>query len=57
MQKEVYVLGPLLPPRYGTEAQNSEEGASVDIKTFLREILVQHESDRYSFLFFLLHSN
>jgi hypothetical protein len=42
MQKEVHVLGPLLPPGYGTKTQNSEEGASVDIETFLGEMLVQH---------------
>ena len=42
MQKEVHVLGPLLPPGYGTETQNSEEGLSVDIETFLGEMLVQH---------------
>jgi len=43
MQKEVHILGPLLPPGYGTtKAQNGEEGASVDIETFLREMLVQH---------------
>ena len=42
MQKEIYVLGPLLPPGYGIETQKSEEGASVDIETFLGEMLVQH---------------
>jgi hypothetical protein len=44
MQKEIYVLGPLLPPGYGIEIQNtgSEEGSSVDIETFLGEMLVQH---------------
>jgi len=42
MQKEVHVLGPLLPPGYGTKTQNSEEGTSVDIETFLGEMLVQH---------------
>ena len=26
MHKEVHVLGPLLPPGYGTKTQNSEEG-------------------------------
>jgi hypothetical protein len=41
MQKEIYVLGPLLPPGYGIETENSE-GASVDIETFLGEMLVQH---------------
>jgi hypothetical protein len=42
MQKEVHVLGPLLPPGYGSESQNSEVGASVDIEAFLGEMLVQH---------------
>jgi hypothetical protein len=41
MQKEVHVLGPLLPVGggFGTDR---EEGASVDIETFLGEMLVQH---------------
>ena len=42
MQKEVHVLGPLLPPGYGTKTQNSEEGTSVDIETFLGKMLAQH---------------
>ena len=42
MHKEVHVLGPLLPPGYGTKTQNSEEGTSVDIETFLGEMIVQH---------------
>ena len=42
MQKEIYVLGPLLPIGYGIETQNGEEGANVDIETFLGEMLVQH---------------
>ena len=42
MQKEIYVLGPLLPPCYGIEIQNGEEGASQDIETFLEEMQVQH---------------
>ena len=42
MQKEIYVLGPLLPPGYGIDTQKSEEGASVDIETFLGEMLAQH---------------
>ena len=42
MKKEVHVLGPLLPPGYDTKAQNSEEGISVDIETFLGEMLAQH---------------
>jgi hypothetical protein len=47
MQKEVHVLGPLLPPGYGTKTQNGEEGASVDIETFLEEMLVRMENDLY----------
>jgi hypothetical protein len=39
MQKDVHVLGPLLPSNYGTETQNS---ASVDIEMFLEEMQVQH---------------
>jgi hypothetical protein len=42
MQKEVHVLGPLLPSGYGIETQNTEEGASVDLETFLGEMQVQH---------------
>ena len=42
MQKELYVLGPLLPPGYGIETQNGEAGASVDFETFLGKMLVQH---------------
>jgi hypothetical protein len=42
MQKEVHVLGPLLPPGIGTKTQNGEEGTSVDIETFLGEMLVEH---------------
>jgi hypothetical protein len=42
MQKELHVLGPLLPSGYGTETQNSEEGSSVDIEAFLGEMQVQH---------------
>ena len=42
MQKEVHVLGPLLPPGYGTKTQNGEEGASVDIETFLGEMQLRH---------------
>ena len=42
MRKEVHVLGPLLPPSYGSENQNSEVGASVDIEAFLGEMLVQY---------------
>ena len=39
-QKEVYVLGPLLPSDIGT--QNGEDGAGVDFENFLGEILEQH---------------
>jgi hypothetical protein len=42
MQKEVHVLGPLLPSDYGTEIQNREEGVSDDIEAFLEEMQVQH---------------
>ena len=42
MQKEVHILGPLLPPDYGNKTQNSEEGKSVGIEKFLEEMLVQH---------------
>ena len=42
MQKETHVLGPLLPRGYGIETQNGEEGASVDIETYLGEMQVQH---------------
>jgi hypothetical protein len=43
MKKEVHVLGPLLPPGYGTETQNNnEERTNVDIEKFLGEMLVQH---------------
>jgi hypothetical protein len=38
-QKKVHVLGPLLPAGFGAD---NEEGASVDIVTFLGEMLVQH---------------
>ena len=42
MQKEVYVLGPLLPSGYGIETQNTEEGASVNIEAFLGEMQVRY---------------
>ena len=42
MQKELHVLGPLLPPGYGTKTQIGEEGTSSDIETFLGKMLVQH---------------
>ena len=42
MQKGLHVLGPLLPSGYGIKTQDGEEGTSVDIETFLGEMLVQH---------------
>jgi hypothetical protein len=42
MKKDLHVLGPLLPLRYGTEIQIVEAGSSGDIETFLGEMLVQH---------------
>ena len=42
MQKDVHVLGPLLPAGYNTKTQNGEEGTSVDIETFLGKMVVQH---------------
>ena len=42
IQKEVLVLGPLLPPGYGTKTQDNEEGISVEIETFLGKMLAQH---------------
>ena len=42
MQKKVHVLGPLLPPGYGTKTPKSEEGTSVNVETFLGEMLVKH---------------
>ena len=58
MQKELYVLGPLLPSDIGT--QNGEDGASVEIETFLGEMLEQHGKGSVFFVrsfLFLLHSN
>ena len=56
MQKELHVLGPLLPPGYGTETQKGEEGASVDFETFLEEKLVQHGKGSVFFVSFLFLS-
>ena len=62
MQKEVHVLGPLLPPGYGTKTQNGEEGTSADIETLLMEMLVQHGERSVffvkseSFLFFRIRT-
>jgi hypothetical protein len=52
MKKEVHVLGPLLPPGYGTETQNNEEGTNVDIETFLGEMLVQYGKQSVFFVSF-----
>jgi hypothetical protein len=41
-QKELHVVGPLLPSGYGTKLQNGEEGTNSDVETFLGEMLVQH---------------
>ena len=42
IQKEVHVLGPLLPPGFGTKTQDNEEGTSDEIETFLGRMLAQH---------------
>ena len=56
IQKDVYVLGPLLPPGYGAKMQDNEEGTSVEIETFLGKMLAQHGKRSVffvkSFLFF-----
>jgi hypothetical protein len=54
MQKEVHVLGPVLPPGYGTEIRNTEEGASVDIEMFLDQMLSQHGKRSVFFVRFVL---
>ena len=56
MQKEVHVLGPLLPAGYyGIETRNTEEGASLDIEAFLGKMLVQHGKKSVFFVrFFFL---
>ena len=63
-QRELYVLGPLLPSGYGVqvETQKAEEGASADFETFLGEMLVQHGKGSVFFVRFfkfpfLLRSN
>ena len=48
----MHVLGPLLPPGYGTETQKNEEGTNVDIETFLGEMLVQHGKQSVFFVRF-----
>ena len=62
MQKELHVLGPLLPHGYGfkTRSSHCEEGTNVNIERFLKEMLVQY-GERSVFLvlrifFFPLHS-
>ena len=54
MQKEVHVLGPLLPPGFGSETQKNEEGTNVDIETFLGEMLVQHGKQSVFYVRFFL---
>ena len=54
MQKELHVLGPLLPSGYGTKTQNGEEGTSSDIETFLEKMLVQHGKQSVFFVRFFL---
>ena len=54
MQKELHVLGPLLPSNYGAKLQNGEEGTSSDIETFLREMLVEHGERSVFFVISLL---
>ena len=54
MQKEIYVVGPLLPPGYGIETQKSEEGSGSDIETFLGEMLAQHGKESVYFVRFFL---
>jgi len=52
MQKEVHVLGPLLPIGFGTEPR-ARRRASVAIETFLGQMLLQHGNDQYSCKIFL----
>jgi len=52
MQKEVHVLGPLLPSGYGSESQNGEVGTNVDIEAFLAKMLVQHGKRSVFFISF-----
>ena len=56
MQKEVHVLGPLLPSGCGIETQNGEERASVDIEAFLGEMQLQHGKHSVFFVRFFLFS-
>jgi hypothetical protein len=54
-------MGPLLPHGYRSETQNSGEGgSSVDIETFLGDMLVQHGKGsvyHVRFISFLPYSN
>jgi len=52
VRKEIHFLGPFLPPGYGTESRNTEEGASVDIEKFLGEMLVQNGKRSVFFISF-----
>ena len=56
MQKKVHVLGPLLPPGYGFETQNTEEGVSNDIAEFLKEMLERYGNRSVFFVRCFLHS-
>jgi hypothetical protein len=56
MQKDFYVLGPLLPHGSVIETQNGEKGASVDIETFLGKMLVQYGKRSVFFVRFFLSS-
>ena len=54
--KEVHILGPLLPPGYGTKIQSYEEGENIDIGTFLGEMLVRHGKRSVFFVRFFFFS-
>ena len=55
MQKEVHVLGPLLPAGYGIEIEHGEDGvAGTDVETFLGKMLVQHGKRSVFFVTFFL---
>ena len=54
IKKEVHVLGPLLPPVYGTKTHNGEEGTSSDIETFLGEMVARHGERSVFFVRFFL---
>jgi hypothetical protein len=63
MQKDVHVLGPLLPSGYGIKTQNGEEGASADIETFLGEMLLRYGERSvffvrsFPFSFYFIHNS